>query len=739
MSLRPKRVEFDATFSKFRDEISNMFAFTNVGGQLSGMFMIQTVYDLCTAHPKPHTDLLYQAIGEFIHGHACSVLEVIDAQDDVVSAYATAWERYRVASQYLNIICDYLNKLVVKMRTPYGAPRRAGHDSKFPRMSVEALAFHIWKDKVYFGLQTHFGNRLVSQLLDMIHRDRDGFEISLASAYYCISSLALLNHHTAKPLQLYIEQFEKPYIEQTKIYYAQESSRFLTQMSIASYMVKANERLSEEDTRCKRLLDPTSNDKVVRQCDHEFIEVHQTELLAEVVPMLSAARINDAKLLHSLLSRVDGGIPALLDIFRDVIVKAAVETTTALSQTLAKDPRVYAENLMDIHAKYMRMCAEVFNDDPKFTAAVDQAFRVITNDTKITPGTNAPELLARYCDVLLKKSAKGLTEDEVEKRLGQMIVLFKYIDDKDVFQKFYSRMLAKRLIHGTSISDEAESNMITRLKIACGVEFTTKLQRMFTDTALSADLNTAFSQFAATTGIKAGVDMQIMVLTAGSWPLSGTSATEFVLPSELEKSITQFTNYYAKHFTGRKLTWLHHLARADVKLNNFDKRYELALTLYQTGVLLLFNNVTKLTVAEIKEQIKLGDADVGRIVKGFVDLKLLLYDETTASYTINDKFTNKRIKIKVSAAAQSDTPQEVNATREAVDNDRKLYLQAAIVRIMKSRKELSHTHLLQEVIDQAKARFAPSVPVIKKCIEQLIEKQYIDRVPDTRDRYMYIS
>lgn len=60
------------------------------------------------------------------------------------------------------------------------------------------------------------------------------------------------------------------------------------------------------------------------------------------------------------------------------------------------------------------------------------------------------------------------------------MVLFKYIEDKDVFQTFYTTKLSKRLIHGVSASDEAEASMISKLKEACGFEYTNKLQRMFT-------------------------------------------------------------------------------------------------------------------------------------------------------------------------------------------------------------------------------------------------------------------
>jgi len=47
------------------------------------------------------------------------------------------------------------------------------------------------------------------------------------------------------------------------------------------------------------------------------------------------------------------------------------------------------------------------------------------------------------------------------------MVVFKYIEDKDVFQKFYSKMLAKRLVGHMSTSDDAEASMISKLKVTC--------------------------------------------------------------------------------------------------------------------------------------------------------------------------------------------------------------------------------------------------------------------------------
>ena len=64
---------------------------------------------------------------------------------------------------------------------------------------------------------------------------------------------------------------------------------------------------------------------------------------------------------------------------------------------------------------------------------------------------------------------------------------------------------------------------------------------------------------------------------------------------------------------------------------------------------------------------------------------------------LNMKYTNKRTKFRIAGTVQKETPQEVEQTHHAVEEDRKMYLQAAIVRIMKSRKVLKHNQLIQEV------------------------------------------
>ena len=58
---------------------------------------------------------------------------------------------------------------------------------------------------------------------------------------------------------------------------------------------------------------------------------------------------------------------------------------------------------------------------------------------------------------------------------------------------------------------------------------------------------------------------------------------------------------------------------------------------------------------------------------------------------------------------------------------------------MKTRKTLDHNSLMAEVVQQLMTRFRPSVPAIKRAIDVLIEKEYLERAPDDVRLYHYLS
>jgi cullin-4 len=72
--------------------------------------------------------------------------------------------------------------------------------------------------------------------------------------------------------------------------------------------------------------------------------------------------------------------------------------------------------------------------------------------------------IAKYVDVQLRSGNKEWSDEELERLLDRVLVLFRYIHGKDVFEAFYKKDLAKRLLLAKSASFDAEKTMLLKLK-----------------------------------------------------------------------------------------------------------------------------------------------------------------------------------------------------------------------------------------------------------------------------------
>jgi len=336
--------------------------------------------------------------------------------------------------------------------------------------------------------------------------------------------------------------------------------------------------------------------------------------------------------------------------------------------------------------------------------------------------------------------------------LNDIMLVFKYIEDKDVFQTYYSKMLAKRLIHGTSIGEYLEGQMIAKLKQNCGYEYTSKLARMFSDMTVSKEINEMFNTSKHSTEVD--FDFQILILATGSWPLQQPS-TNFSIPQELTRCEKAFQTFYQNQHSGRKINWLMQFSKGDIKTRYTTTNkagYIFQCSAYQMGVLLLFNNNKILTGDQIQEASQLNDIALKSTLLSLIKTKVLLMAPKDSQsitkkhrFTLNDKYKNKRQRVLINVPVESQKGEggegegKQSETQKMIEEDRKLQIQAAVVRIMKSRKTLNHSQLIAEVIQQLQNRFKPKIPLIKKCIDILIEKEYLQRVEGQKEMYSYVA
>ena len=254
-------------------------------------------------------------------------------------------------------------------------------------------------------------------------------------------------------------------------------------------------------------------------------------------------------------------------------------TSVDLCRCRSKDPVEFVQRLLDEKDKYDAFIHRSFANDKTFQNALNSSFEFFLN---INP--RSPEFISLFVDDKLRRGLKGVSEEDVETVLDKVMMLFRYLQEKDVFEKYYKQHLGKRLLSGKTVSDDAERSLIVKLKTECGYQFTSKLEGMFLDMKTSNDTMQDFqTTLAATTdsGAPEGPALSVQVLTTGSWPTQSGAKCE--LPKDIESSCERFKAFYLSKHTGRRLTWQTNMGTADLRADFEGRKYELNVSTYQVG------------------------------------------------------------------------------------------------------------------------------------------------------------
>lgn len=241
------------------------------------------------------------------------------------------------------------------------------------------------------------------------------------------------------------------------------------------------------------------------------------------------------------------------------------------------------------------------------------------------------------------------------------MVLFRFIHGKDVFEAFYKKDLAKRLLVGKSASVDAEKSMLSKLKQECGGGFTSKLEGMFKDMELSKDINIAFRQHIANNRKLITLDMTVNILTMGYWPTY--IPMDVTVPEQMLQFQDVFKNFYLNKHSGRKLQWQPTLGHCVLRANFRAGSKELVVSLFQSLVLLLFNTADELGFEYVKAATNIEDGELRRTLQSLACGKARVLNKSpkgrdigeSDKFKFNNDFINKLFRIKINQIQMKET------------------------------------------------------------------------------------
>jgi nuclear pore complex protein Nup205 len=742
------RVDPEQYFRRVWDQLDT--ALTTVFGGGNSKYSLEELYrgaeNLCR---QGRSGELYTRLRARCETHLLSqvreeLVEKVSQLSDVdfLSSYLESWRTWSGRLMTIRSMFHYMDQTYLLRNAEYPGVTQMGH---------VFFKVHVFEDK---GLRPKI-MRGVMETIELDRRTMADEELSILLK----KSIAMFHD-----LGTYFSDFEPSFSKSSGDFFGRWAIEEIAKDDLSSYVNNSHTLFASEITRCELYnFDRSTRAGLTNQFDQLLVE-QRHDFLTNEDSNLQILEKNDAGSLeqvYSLLERVGKG--ADLGPIFDQYVR---EDGCAIVFDEKREPEMVLR-LLEFKRRLDYFHKHSFHGSETIGNGLHKSFEFFINKTKKTQANwdtdNAKpgEMIAKHVDLLLKggvkaipmlaaatKDAPGAVDDdydeekgadedaEINHHLSLALDLFRFVHGKAVFEAFYKKDLARRLLMGRSASNDAERNMLSRLRTECGAGFTHNLESMFKDMDLARDEMISYNQLQSDRGAKgSGPDLNVNVLSSAAWPTySDVSVT---IPPAISKLTSDFETYYYQKHSGRKLHWKHALSHCQLKAS-YPKgvRKEIVVSGFQAIVLLLFNDLpssdtvtpTTLSYTDIRSATSLPDPELQRTLQSLACAKYRVLTKhpkgrdvkSTDIFAYNPHFTDPKTRIKINQIQLKETKEENKETHQRVAADRHYETQAAIVRVMKSRKTIGHAELVAEVIKATRSRGVLELGDIKKNIDKCV-------------------
>ncbi|CAF5069653.1 unnamed protein product [Rotaria sp. Silwood1] len=217
------------------------------------------------------------------------------------------------------------------------------------------------------------------------------------------------NRHqiTSPTLEIYKDYFEVPFLDHTKQFYRQEAANFLVHNSISEYLKKAPRWIDEELHRAVSYLHSSTLAPLIKILEQALVHEQLEAICTEAKILLHDDNYSDFACLFKLVDRVPNATVQLKKIFENNFRRKGIESMERISATAINDPKDYVETILKIHKDLSNVAQKFFHNNEHLIASLNKACENFINNNAVTEAANnatkSAELLARYCDILLRK------------------------------------------------------------------------------------------------------------------------------------------------------------------------------------------------------------------------------------------------------------------------------------------------------------------------------------------------